>query len=315
MTTADARALLRSAKTLVDARRQRPDHPHRRGVELAARGDYDGAVTAFAAAIHEEPDSPWTWLALADAQLALGQRSGAAGSYREVLERTPQEGVSLRESAAVGLTRSGSPDEAVSTLRALVEDLPERGATRVALARALIAAARAREDEAVKLLLQSDECDIDDPMAIAHLAPRSPGLYRILAASAARQRDALRARQLIELALVHDPADERAAEVFAETALLLDEGAPGSNQRDIERALELLSSNPDSHVSGLRARLADRLTDDPMLAATAWARLAEQRPDDPECFRQLGDRVVRAGAFEAAGAAYDRAVALGYRSF
>jgi predicted Zn-dependent protease len=315
----DPRDLVRQARALL--RSGGDDHPHRRGVQQAERGEYSAAIASFREAIAAVPDAPWSYVALADVLVETGSLDEAADALSRALERTPANASALRESIAVGLIRTGALDAAVDAFRALLAQEPDRSAAAVGLARALFAQADALRLEAAQLLIETPDLGDSEQLleAAIEAAPRLPGLYRRLAESLAARGDHTRAITVIQVGLIHDPDDADALALLAE---LLATDAGSDELLSAERAESLLqlveravSLRPDDRdVLVRRAQLLTRFAA-PLRAAEAWKAVITVEPEVAVWHRELGDRLAEAGDFEAAGVAYDRAVALGYQVY
>jgi Flp pilus assembly protein TadD len=83
----------------------------------------------------------------------------------------------------------------------------------------------------------------------------------------------------------------------------------------VELIEDALSTDPDN--CDLLVRRARLLGDhgSPARAIEAWRAVVAREPDVALWHRELGDRLAQAGDFEAAGVAYDRAVALGFNVY
>ena len=321
----DPRALLREARALVEARKNHTEHPHRTGVELAARGNFDAAAASFRRAIASNPDAPWSHVALGDALLELQRHDEALAAYREAVTRTPGSALALRESIGTGLGRSGDAGAAIDVLREVLAQAPDRSTTKVALARALLTKAAADQSEAASLLTNSDGGDVDDELVRAALAvaPHTAGLYRRLALSLAARGDHLGALTVAQIGLAHDPEDTGLVITLADVAIANVSGPAqaqlvGSTE-SIRRVFELVEAafarQPDNvSLAERRALLADHLGDD-SASAHAWGDLVELSTDDPMHLVEFGNRLAQAGRFEDAGAAFDRSIVLGYEKF
>jgi tetratricopeptide (TPR) repeat protein len=317
--TADPRSLVRNARALI--RSGGPDHPHRRGMENAAQGNYDEAIASFREAIAAVPDAPWSYIALADLLAETGAGVEAADAYRRALERIPANAVAMRESIAMGLSRVGEFDTAIAEFRIVLAEEPARSASAVGLARALLGLADQMRIEAAHLLVDTEDLGEDEQLISAAIeaAPRVPGLYRRLAQSLAHRGDRTRAITVVQLGLAHDPDDPATLALLAELLATqdLDREVLPLGQR--ERLLDLVERAAVAHPNDADllvqcARLATR-HGSAEKAAAAWQKVVEREPDVAVWHRELGDRLAEAGDFEAAGAAYDRAVALGYEVY
>src|SRR6478672_6527598 len=133
MADTDPRDLVRQARALL--RSGGDEHPHRRGVQQAERGDYTAAIASFREAITAVPDAPWSYVALADVLVETGALDEAAEALRLALERTPPNAGALQESIAVSLIRVGAIDAAISAFRSLLVREPGRSSAAVGLAR------------------------------------------------------------------------------------------------------------------------------------------------------------------------------------
>jgi tetratricopeptide (TPR) repeat protein len=319
MADVDLRALVRNARALVRA--DGTDHPHRRGMEQAARGDHLGAVASFREAIAAVPDAPWSYVALADVLAESGELADAADAYRAALTRSPENAVALRESIAAGLARVGEAELAVTTFRAVLAAEPQRATAATGLAKALLAHAAELRAEAARLLAETDDLGDDEHLleAAVEVAPRVPALYRRLAESLAGRGDLARAIAVIQIGLAHDPDDPESLAVFAELLAGDDTSGEGLSDDERERLLAIVeravAAQPDDRALLVRrARLLARFGS-PGDAVEAWRAVVAAEPTEAEWHRQLGDRLAETGDFEAAGVAYDRAVALGYQVY
>lgn len=312
----DPRALLREARALIDARKSKTEHPHRTGKEMASRGDFEGAASAFRRAIATNPDAPWSHVALGDALLEMQLRGEALTAYREALTYTPSSALALRESIGTGLLRSGDDTGAIAVLREVLAQGSDRSTTKVALARALLAQATAQQKEAALLLSSSEDADLDDELVSAALAvaPRTSSLLRRLAISLSARGDHDGAFALAQLGLAHDPGDLDLTLTLADIALArFDDSA--SAAQVFALVDEAFADRPtDLTLATRRAALADRIGDQ-SFAVKAWQDLAELQSDDALVHLEYGNRLALAGRFEDAGVAFDRSIELGYEAF
>lgn len=319
MAANDPSGLVRNARAVV--RKGAQDHPHRRGMEQAAQGSYEAAIVSFREAIAVAPDAPWSYVALAQLLVETGEPTEAAATFRDALERTPPAAVALRESIAAGLGGLGDLDTAVDAYRAVLVEEPGRPSATVGLARALLGRAEQMQEEAAQLLVGADDPGLDQRLIEAAIdaAPRVPGLYRRLAQSLAARGDRTRAITVIQVGLAHDPEDPDALALLAE--LLADDDGDGETLPDDERErlLELVEQAAAAHPGNVallvrRARLVAGQGASAR-AVEAWRVVVACEPEVAEWHRELGDHLAGAGDFEGAGAAYDRAVALGYHVY
>ena len=319
MAANDPSALLRNARAVI--RKGAQDHPHRRGMEQAAQGSYEAAIASFREAIASTPDAPWSYLALAQVLVETGEPAEAADTFRRALERTPAPAVALQESIAAGLGGLGDLDAAIAAYRAVLVEEPGRSTATVGLARALLGRAEQMQGEAARLLVDAHELDLDPRLIEAAIdaAPRVPGLYPRLARSLAARGDRTRAITVIQVGLAHDPEDPDALALLAE--ILADDDGAGETLPDDERErlIDLLEqagdANPDDGALLVQKARLIGSQGAPARAVEAWRAVVAREPDVAEWHRELGDQLARAGDFEGAGAAYDRAVALGYHVY
>jgi tetratricopeptide (TPR) repeat protein len=313
---ADVRALLRNARTLV---RSGANNPHKRGVDLVARGDREGAMAAFREAIAATPDAPWSYLALADLLVDLGSVAEAADAYRSALARTPANAVALRESIGRGLGLVGDPHEAAAVYQQVLDQEPGRATATVGLAQALLAQAEALRTRAARMLADVDDLGEDERLLDVALdvAPHAPAVYRRLAQTLARRGERSRAIAVIQVGLAQRLDDPAALEVLADL-LAADDATTGSLPDGLRtRLLDLVEHGVDEHPDDVallerRARLVTRYGSHGE-GVLAWRAVVDAAPEVAEWHRQLGDRLAAVGDFEQAGVAYDRAVALGYQ--
>ena len=315
MAEIDPSHLVRQARALFGT--SGPESPHRRGLEQAARGDYLAAIASFEESIAAVPDAPWSFIALAHVLLESGAPTEAARALRDALERTPPEAVAIRESIATGLIAVAEFETAVVTFREVLAEEPGRSTAVVGLARALLQQADEMRSEAAHLLVGIEDLDLDEQLLQSAIdaAPRVPGLYRQLAQALVRRGDRARAIAVLQVALAHDPDDRDALGLLA--VAIADESDAGVPLREQpEQLVELiehaLSNDPDN--CDLLVRRARLLGDhgSPAQAIEAWRAVVAREPEVALWHRELGDRLAEAGDFEAAGVAYDRAVALGF---
>jgi len=102
------------------------DRRYRFGRDLAARGDFSAAADLFAQAAEAAPAFAPAWLALGEARVKLGDRSGAAAAFRRALDVDPQD----RCGAALHLARLGGADAAHAMSPAYVRALFDQYAPR-----------------------------------------------------------------------------------------------------------------------------------------------------------------------------------------
>jgi len=314
MSENDPSRLVREARAVFQS--GGPDNPHRRGLEQASRGDYLAAVASFEESIAAVPDAPWSYIALSHVLIESGAPDRAARALLDALDRTPSRAVALRESIATGLCTVGDFEHAVRVFRDVLVEEPDRSTAAVGLARALLDQADEMRSEAAHLLVDVEDLELDEQLLEAAIdaAPRVPGLYRRLAEALLRRGDRTRAIAVLQVALAHDPDDRDALGLLA--VAIADESDVGRPLRDqpeqlielIERALTVDPENGDLLVR--RARLLGR--GNSAQAIEAWRAVVAREPDVALWHRELGDRLAEAGDFEAAGVAYDRAVALGF---
>jgi tetratricopeptide (TPR) repeat protein len=318
MTDIDPKSLVRNARAVL---RSGGNDPHRRGMAHAARGNYREAMDAFRDAIAAVPDAPWSYMALAELLVETGDLVEANAEYQRALERTPTGAVAQRESIGRGFIRTGNLDEAIAVFRGVVAEDADRGSATAGLVRALLARSDELKVEAARLLVQTDDLSADEQLLDAAIdaGPQVPGLYRRLAEALARRDDWLRAITVIQIELARHPDDPEALAVLAE--LLARDEADGDALSDTARegvmALidRAITARPDDVVLLQRRAHLVMKYGTPMQAVDAWRAVVENDPDVALWHRELGDRLAAVGDFEAAGAAYDRAVALGYEVY
>ncbi len=319
MAANDPSSLVRNARAVI--RKGAQDHPHRRGMEQAAQGSYEAAIASFREAIAATPDAPWSYVALAQVLVETGAPAEAADAFRRALERTPAAAVALQESIAAGLGGLGDLDTAIAAYRAVLVEEPGRVTATVGLARALLGRAEQMQGEAARLLVDADDPGLDQRLIEAAIdaAPRVPGLYRRLAGSLAARGDRTRAITVIQVGLAHDPEDPDALALLAEIVAADDGGADALLDGEREHLLELVEQAAAAHPDdvALLVRRAQLVAGQgpPARAVDAWRAVVACEPEVAEWHRELGDHLAGAGDFEGAGAAYDRAVALGYHVY
>jgi tetratricopeptide (TPR) repeat protein len=283
----------------------------------AARGDYLAAIASFEESIATVPDAPWSYIALSHVFIESGEPGRAATALRGALECTPAKAVALRESIADGLRAVGELETAIDVFGEVLAEAPGRSTAAVGLARTLLRRADELRSEAGHLLADVADLELDEQLLQSAIdaAPRVPGLYRQLGKALLRRGDRTRAIAVLRVGLAHDPDDPDALALLA--IAIADESEvdqpledePDHHLELVERALTIDPDNADLLVR--RARLLGR--DGATVAAVeAWRAVVAREPDESLWHRELGDRLAEAGDFEAAGAAYDRAVALGF---
>lgn len=332
MTDTDPKALLRNARALVNARKSKTDHPHRVATELAARGDFEGAVEAFTRAVQESPEAPWTHLGLGDALVELGRHDEARDAYSQALNHTPKSALALLDSIGAGLAKVGDFDAAERVFRSNLTAESDRPSTKVALARVLLSQGAAAQSEAGSLLATVESDDVDRSLISAALGvnPRNPGLLRLMAKSFGARHEYERAIAMLHLALTHDPDDRASVVLLGETLTAHAPGVTGYLEPEpdanhpfapmvlqsfeiVDRAFSRNQSDLD--LACARAKISDLLPGGQRVAAESWRSVTALDPDVSSWQREFGDRLAAIGEFEAAGAAYDRAIALGYEVF
>jgi tetratricopeptide (TPR) repeat protein len=218
--------------------RQRPADPdaaYRLGLHQFNEGLFEEAAAILARGREIAPQRPDMALKLAQSLNNLARFPEALAVLDDALSRSPDEPL-LTFQRGVLRNRSGDAEGAVGDFRRVLELDPEQNRARYALARALAAAGRPEEGQAVMAEFAAQEEEErqrktaqlvaglaraggdDDPvqnrLRLEELVlsnPKNPEAHRLLAAAYAREGDYLRAADSYARAVRLDPEDAGSA--------------------------------------------------------------------------------------------------------
>ncbi len=247
----------------------------REASRLLAEGDPEGAASAFAAVVAEDPGIEDAWDYLAQAHLAAGRDTLALAAYRDGLEAIPGSS-RLALGAAALLVRSGELDQA--------EELALRGVQHdEAAARSLLAQIAAAGGDL-------DKAEREARRAIT-VADGRPGPVLVLARvllAAKRPNDAV---AVLTEALESGLRDDQLRLMLAE---LLVAGGDPAGAEQVAAGLEE-SQNPQTLLALGRLAAAQQQLD---RAATLFERARQLAPENPTVLINLGVLAVTRGRLD-----------------
>jgi tetratricopeptide (TPR) repeat protein len=260
------------------------------GLELGRQGRHDEAAEALAQAVELQPASARAWQAYGVALVNAGRPAEGADAWRSSIERAPGESGALWYGLAEAELLAGRLEQAGSAARRAVDLRPDDAASRVLLARVLLA--RDAPEEAVDLLRAAAEASPAGRAALDSL------LGQALLRTAQRWLLASRPDRALELAreateLPRLPPDGRfLAGLLAHRAGRLDL-ASGWFEKALAEDPELLRRK---HEAARRLESEGR----PLEAASTYREILAARPDHVPTLFNLGRVLLLAGRAGAA---------------
>ncbi len=170
------------------------------GLKAVAAGDYSTAISAFTEATQIDPQDPSAWLALAEAQRAMGQGEGAldaAMEARRLAPRQPEVLITLAEIMAM----RGDFDEALALATEAEQIVP--GSANVLILKSALLSELGQADTAISLL-----------RAAWSKTPRDPRVGEQLAVVLWDEGRGVEAAQIADRAYSADPSRANAALVI-----------------------------------------------------------------------------------------------------
>lgn len=270
-----------------------PRWPYYLGLVRLSAGDLEGAVEALRAVLALTPDDLAALQRLADVQLELGELDTARRLYQRALDLEPE-----RPAALFGLGRvaalSGDPASAAARFERVLELQPEASAVRYPLAQAYRALGE-RERAELELARRGEgRVAFADPLADVLPAIATSSAFEVVG-SLAGEREGFSEESFLGFVLSQlGSAPGAVDQLDSLLASLREGGAPAWQIGRVEYAIGALLVGHGRDV-------------DAVLRFQAAVRGA---PDLRDAWVKLGNAQARAGQFEEALAAFDRALEL-----
>jgi tetratricopeptide (TPR) repeat protein len=268
----------------------RPYYPHRLAELQDAAGEPDAALQTYKDLLDRFPEDTNAYRALATLQAELGRSAAALQTYRTLLKHTSSPSMAVYRRMLALYRRTGNPEGVEETLRALVEQRPNNRSYRRRLGDHL--AETEQPDEALDILAPLAAQQPQD----RELQRRVEQLSRATGRSSSPDPDATSAPAGASTSRTVDALVKRAESTFSAPT------APDSTRLQTAKGLvrEALNQAP-SHLSALTllARI-HRETGAPQKAGRALERALEDHPRDPSRWAQAAEDFLHAHDYEKA---------------
>ncbi len=304
--------LMQQVRALIRSHKKDSDHPHLEGVELLKEGNLEGAAAAFRRAIELNPSFSWAHHHLGDVLALQKKWDEATGAFRRAIELNPLFALSHSNLGDL-LMKQDKQEEAIAAYQTALHLQPDLVITAKSLARALVAAAQTRIEEAKHWYRHAHKLNPDDPEIYSEavsLRPVDPDLCIQLADALVTRNQSPKAIFLYQLALLVRPDDAWTLIQLAKALKM---------EKDIDQAIacchRAIALDPNQ---GTYYRLLGDLQEDQGRlddATEAYQRASELEPTRAEIPKRLGDLLARQGRIDEASRAYERAIELGYKNF